>query len=64
MEQDYAAWRGQTTQSIEYAGQHEVLNWCPLQGAMQELGAKLDWSEFVETHIFNSNKVFAAYTVA
>lgn len=64
VEHDYAAWRSGTTQSFESAGQHEVLNWCPLLGAMQELGARLEWSEFVETHIFNSNKVFAAYTVA
>ena len=58
---DYAAWHAQTTKTFEDAGQHEVLNWCPLLGAMQELGATLDWSAFVETHIFNSNKVFAAY---
>ena len=47
--------------AIEDAGQQELLNWCPLLGAMQELGARLDWSDFVETHVFNSNKVFAAY---
>jgi hypothetical protein len=28
---------------------------------MEELGAKLEWSNFIETHIFNSNKVFAVY---
>ena len=28
---------------------------------VRELGARLEWSEFVETHIFNSNKVFAIY---
>ena len=58
---DFAAWHAQTTGSFEDAGQQEVLNWCPLLGAMQELDAKLDWSAFVETHVFNSNKVFAAY---
>jgi len=28
------------------------------------LGAHLDWSHFTETHIFNSNKVFAVYKPA
>lgn len=58
---DYAAWRGRTLEQIEDAGQHEVLNWCALMGAMQELGAKLKWSSFVETDVLNSNKVFATY---
>jgi hypothetical protein len=38
-----------------------MLNWCPLLGAMDELGAKLKYSSFVETHVFNSNKVFAVF---
>jgi len=28
---------------------------------MEALDAKLEWSQFVETHIFNSNKVFAIF---
>ncbi len=28
---------------------------------MRELNAPLKWSSFTETHIFNSNKVFAEY---
>ena len=28
------------------------------------LGAELSWSSFVETHVFNSNKVFAVYQPA
>lgn len=58
---DYRTWHRQSTTEFEDAGQQELLNWCPLLGAMQELGARLDWSDFVETHVFNSNKVFAAY---
>ena len=38
-----------------------MLNWFALAGAMEELGAELEWSDWVETDIFNSNKVFAAY---
>lgn len=58
---DHATWRATSLAAVEHAGQQEVLNWWALMGAMQSLGAKLEWSEFVETHIFNSNKVFAIY---
>lgn len=60
-EHDYATWRSTTTEDFEAAGQQELLNWCPLLGAMEELGARLSYSSFVETHVFNSNKVFAVY---
>ena len=49
---------------MEDAGQQEVLNWFAFAGAMEELGARLEWSEFVETHVLNSNKVFAVYGTA
>lgn len=58
---DYETWRQTPLTSFENAGQQEMLNWCPLLGAMQALGARLDWSEFIETYVFNSNKVFAVY---
>jgi len=58
---DYATWRAQTVEDFENAGQHEVLNWSMLMGAMEALGADLKWSNFVETAVLNSNKVFAAY---
>lgn len=61
---DYAAWRAMPLRAIEDAGEQEVLNWFALAGAMEELGARLDWSELVETHVFNSNKVFAAWAPA
>jgi hypothetical protein len=54
-------WRGQTTATFDTSGQQEILNWSPLLGAMEALKANLSWSSFVETHVFNSNKVFAAY---
>ena len=59
---DYSTWRQTTTEQIQYAGQQEVLNWFALMGAAQELGVKPIWSSFVETWIFNSNKVFAAWS--
>jgi hypothetical protein len=38
-----------------------MLNWFCLLGAMSELGLRLDWSTFVSTDVFNSNKCFAIY---
>jgi hypothetical protein len=61
---DYDAWRATSLKAIEDAGQQEVLNWFALAGAMEALDAKLEWSTFVETHVFNSNKVFAVYAAA
>jgi hypothetical protein len=58
---DLMSWRDEPLSAVEASGQQELLNWFCLAGAMQELGAKLSWSEFVETHIFNSNKVSAAF---
>ena len=58
---EHEAWRNYTLDQIEDCGQQEVLNWFPLAGAMRQLGAKLVWSDFVETWIFNSSKVAAIY---
>lgn len=58
---DFDGLRKRTLDEIENAGQQEVLNWFCLAGAMEELGRKPDHTEFVETYIFNSNKVFALY---
>ena len=61
LDRDYERWRSTSLQQVEDAGQQEVLNWWALLGAMEALDAKLEWSQFVETHIFNSNKVFAIF---
>ncbi len=58
---ELAAWRDVPLASVEDAGQQELLNWFCLAGAMHELGARLAWSDFVETHVFNSNKVTAVF---
>ena len=58
---DYDAWINVTSREIVDAGQHEMLNWFCLLGAMKELGMKLEWSDFVETEVLNSNKTFAIY---
>jgi hypothetical protein len=58
---DYDAWLAVTPRDIIESGQHEMLNWFCLLGAMQELNMTLEWSDFADTEIFNSNKTFAIY---
>ncbi|HZU88547.1 MAG TPA: hypothetical protein VE993_04750 [Stellaceae bacterium] len=58
---DYATWRRYTTDEIEDSGQHEVLNWFCLLGAMEALGRKPDRASFIETWAFVSPAVFAYY---
>ena len=58
---DYAAWHRYTTEEIEESGQHEVLNWFCLLGAMEALGRKPDRCAFIETWAFVSPAVFAHY---
>jgi hypothetical protein len=61
---DLEAWGRLTIDEIEQAGQHEILNWVCLAGAMFELGHKATHTQFVETYIFNSSKCFAVFQSA
>jgi len=58
---DHETWLKVTSHDIVAAGQHEMLNWYCLLGAVSELGLQLEWSDLVTTEIFNSNKAFAIY---
>jgi len=58
---DYAAWGNVSTDAIEAAGQQELLNWACLLGAMGELGRKAEVLDYIETHVFNSNKCMALF---
>lgn len=58
---DYDLMTSRSVGDIVSAGQHEMLNWYCLLGAASELGLELTSSEFVETEVFNSNKVFATF---
>ena len=60
---NYEAWRSRTTAEMEASGQHELLNWACMLGAMSELGAKPANIDFVESRVFTSNKVFATFKV-
>jgi hypothetical protein len=59
---DYDTWLQVSSAQIVEAGQHEMLNWFCLLGAMSEAGMRPDWSAFVPSDVFNSNKCFAIYT--
>lgn len=56
---DYRTWRQTPLGELEAAGEHELLNWCVLLGAMQRLGRRARVEAWIETWIFNSNKCFA-----
>jgi hypothetical protein len=57
----HTAWHAATLEDIERSGQQEMLNWFCLLGAVEEQDLTLEWSTYVETHVFNSNKCFAVF---
>ena len=62
LRRDWSVWTQTPLKDIEDSGQHELLNWFCLMGAMSELGSELRWSDFVETYVYNSDKVSAIFT--
>jgi hypothetical protein len=54
-------WRQRTREQMEQAGQHEMLNWMALMGAMEALDQKPVVHDYAETHIFMSDKCFVTY---
>lgn len=58
---DVDTWLSKSVNDVVSAGQHEILNWYCLLGAMTELELSLTWSDFVESEILNSNKAFALF---
>lgn len=61
---NWDVWKSMTLDQVEAAGDQELLNWFALAGAMDALGQPCSWSEFVETHVFNSSKVAAIFEPA
>jgi len=55
-------WRDLSRAELVASGQHELLNWICLAGAME--GRRPDHADLAETHIFNSGKVCAIYSPA
>jgi hypothetical protein len=60
-EGQFARWRDLPRAQLEDAGQHELLNWVTLAGAMTELGKKAEIVDYAETCLVNSNKCFAVF---
>lgn len=58
---DYAAWRNLDRKTIEADGQHEMLNWFCLVGAIDALGLRKTHLSYVGSHLFNSGKAFAVF---
>ena len=58
---DYPTWRQTPLGAMEDSGQQEMLNWMCLAGAMAELNRRPSETAFIESWIFNSNKVFATF---
>ena len=58
---DWDVWRSRKLEDLEASGQHELLNWMLVVGAMEELGHKPVVEEYIETYVFNSNKVFVTW---
>lgn len=58
----YARWKALTSSEIEDAGEHEMLNWICLAGAMDALRRRTPtYAEFAESWVSNSSKVFAIF---
>jgi hypothetical protein len=57
----YEVWEDRSLAMLEDSGQHEMLNWYCLVGAMDELGRVPTWSSHVPTYVYNSTKTFAIF---
>ena len=56
---NYAPWRDLSIETLRESGQHELLNWYPLAGAMHTLGQTPTYCELLESHLMNSSKCVA-----
>jgi len=57
----FTDWGHLSAEEIDDAGQHELLNWVALAGAMAELGQSVEIVDFVQSYVFNSSKCFALF---
>ena len=61
---NFKNWGDITEAEIDDSGQHELLNWICLAGAMTELKRPAEVIDFVPSYIFNSSKCFAMFPPA
>jgi hypothetical protein len=52
-------WRDLDAAAMQASGQHEMLNWICLAGAME--GRQAEMTSFVQSYLFNSNKALALW---
>ncbi len=57
-------WDALGISDLEQSGQHEMLNWICLAGAMTEIGQAPSFTDYCESYIFNSTKAFAVFPPA
>ena len=55
---NYETWRNRSLSAIEDSGQHEMLNWMCLVGALAQLQRRPGETEFIPTWVLNSSKCF------
>jgi Catalytic LigB subunit of aromatic ring-opening dioxygenase len=58
---DYETWRQHPLAAVEASGQHELLSWFCLAGAMAELERPPTYTAYLESSTMNSNKVVAVF---
>jgi hypothetical protein len=58
---DFSSWCAKSLDDVEASGQHEMLNWYCLAGAMAELKRRPEHAVLLESYVANSNKVMAIY---
>jgi hypothetical protein len=58
---DYGVWRQRSIEQTEAAGQHEMLNWMLLVGAMEKLGRRPVVHDYMESYLFTSQKCFVSF---
>ena len=58
---EFGVWRHLSRPELEDAGQHEMLSWLCLAGAMSELGRRAKIVDWVESRVFGSSKCFAVF---
>ncbi|HEY7065292.1 MAG TPA: extradiol ring-cleavage dioxygenase [Chloroflexota bacterium] len=59
---EFHRWRDLDARDVQASGQHEMLNWICLAGAME--GRRAEPASFVQSYLFNSNKVLALFPAA
>jgi len=59
---NYKMWRDLDLQQMIESGRQEILSWCCLAGALDELQLKPTYFDVAETWIFNSTKVTAVFS--